>query len=193
MTPGEGLWRRWTVAALLLSFLGVCAWGADQTSVETKRKAVFIGKLLRFVEWPGVEAGEQRPKFQFCVAGDSFMSFAISEEVHGTTVRGRAIEVRTVWRDMDVTGCEALYLAESAKGMSVKWLQKVKGTRVLTLGEERGFLEAGGMVQITCRNDLVQFKVNLQSVRSGGLKIDARLLELAKGVTQGGKAAGEVR
>jgi len=181
------------VVALSLLFVSVWAGGADQTSAVTKRKAVFIGKLLRFVEWPGVEAGAQKAKFQFCVVGDSFLSFAISEEVHGTTVQGREIEVRTVRRETDVVGCEAMYFADSAKGISVKWLPKLKGTKVMTLGEGKGFLEAGGMVQITCRNDLVQFEVNLDSVQSAGLKIDARLLELAKGVTKAGKAAREVR
>ena len=91
--------------------------------------------------------------------------------------------MRSARTEADLRGCDVVYFAG---GASERWLEKLQGTTVLTLGEDRGFLEAGALVEITCRNDAVQFEVNLDEVRSAGLKIDVRLLELAKSVTRAG-------
>ena len=175
--------RRWGVAALVGQLLlGAARVGGEQSAdVEMRQKATFVGRLLKFVEWPeGGKAGGVR--FVFCVAGNSFLSFAMSQELRGTLIEGRGIGVRSIKKEGDLAGCDAAYFTEAARASNWKWLEKLKGTKALTVGEGGGFLSAGGMVEIACQNQMVQFEVNLDAVRSAGLKIDARLLELAKEV-----------
>lgn len=184
----------WGWLAAILLPTGACVAGGGNgeqvTSAERKRKASFVGKMLRFVEWPEGPNEPRRARLKFCVAGDGFLSFALSEELHATTIRGRAIEVRWVKEEAELNGCDAVYFAGPGKRTDAKWLQDLKGT-VLTLGEGKDFLEEGGMVQITSENEKLQFAVNLDEVRRARLKIDARLLELAKGVSKAGKPAGD--
>lgn len=167
-------------------------YGQQGPSLEVARKAVFIGRMLQFVRWPDDPAAAQGRQFRFCVAGNNnFLSFALARELRGNEVQGREIGVRQVKNDADLRGCDAMYFKGKATGRNGKWLEKLKGTRVLTVGEDDGFLDAGGMVRITGQNDAVQFEVNLDGVRTAGLKIDARLLELARGVKQGGRQASD--
>ena len=171
-------------------------------TAEMKAKVVFVGKLLKFVEWPvsegkkggergGARGGEKGgglegggSPLQFCVEGDRYLSFALARELYGTKAQGRSIDVHSLLAEPDLRSCDAVYFAGALKGASGSRLAKLQGAKVLTLGEEKGFLDAGGMVEISCKGDTVQFEVNLDAVRSGGLKIDARLLEMAKSVTR---------
>lgn len=166
------------------------SYGEQGPSVEAARKAVFIGRMLKFVRWPDDAGAAQGRQFEFCVAGsNNFLSFALARELRGDKVQGREIGVRQVKNDADLQGCDAMYFAGKATGRNGKWLEKLKGSKVLTVGEDDGLLDAGGMVRITGQDDVVQFEVNLDGVRTAGLKIDARLLELARGVKQGGRGA----
>lgn len=124
-------------------------------------------------------------------AGDPFLSFALSQELHGTKIQGHDVEVRSVQKEADLRGCEAMYFAGSRKAANEKWLQKLKGTSALTFGEEKSFLDDGAMVRILCQSDEVQFEVNLECIRNAGLKINARLLALAKGVTKTGRPSSD--
>ena len=178
---------RAVVLALQIFCCGIPGKGESSASMEMKRKAGFVAKMLHFVDWPAEGSEARQTAFRFCVAGDGFLSFAFSEELRGTNLRGREVEVRTVQKDGGLDGCEAIYFAGSGKAANEKWLQKLKGGSVLTFGEEKGFLEEGGMVRITYANGNVQFEVNLDCVRSAGLKINSRLLALAKGVTKTGR------
>jgi hypothetical protein len=63
-----------------------------------------------------------------------------------------------------------------------KILEGLKGKSVLTIGESEDFLEAGGMVELSFENDRLQLEVNLVAARNANLKVDARLLAMAKRV-----------
>jgi hypothetical protein len=53
---------------------------------------------------------------------------------------------------------------------------------MLTVGDDPGFLEAGGILEFTATGNTMQFAVNLPAAKRAGLKIDARLLSLARRV-----------
>jgi len=116
---------------------------------------------------------------EFCVVGDSFLTFAMAESVRGATIRERKVELRSVSRGEQLKGCEAVYFSGQIRGPLSKWLAKVDPAPVLTFGETDEFLKSGGLVQLVCENDRMRFQVNLNAVRESHLHIDARLLELA--------------
>ena len=71
-----------------------------------------------------------------------------------------------------------------------KILDLLKGTNILTVGETPGFLEAGGMVLLSYQDDNLQLDVNLSAARAAQLKLDSRLLSLAKRVIKDKEQAG---
>jgi hypothetical protein len=61
---------------------------------------------------------------------------------------------------------------------------------VLTVGDDEGFLEAGGILELIRTGNTLQFAVNLPAAKNAGLKFDARLLSLAQRVLTEKEAAG---
>ena len=56
------------------------------------------------------------------------------------------------------------------------------GKPVLVVGETPGFAERGGTANFVADNDRVSIEINVDSVRRARLRVDARLLSLAKRV-----------
>ena len=105
-------------------------------------------------------------------------------------VSGRKIELRWVHKEQELDGCEVIFFSRSEEKRYGKILQGLKGKSVLTIGESEGFLEAGGMVELSFEKDRLQMEVNLAAARNANLKVDARLLAMAKQVVTEHSAPG---
>ena len=121
---------------------------------------------------------------EFCVEDDGLLGFALAQELSNTTVEGRRVEVRWVHTEKELKGCHVLFVGGSEEKQIAKTLERVKGANVLTLGEARGFLEAGGVAQLTYEDSFIRLGVNLAAAQNAGLKVDARLLGLARRVVK---------
>ena len=145
-------------------------------------KAAYLRKIPSFVEWPPSAADARKTAFQMCTLGDYPFGTRLAQEIGGVTVSGRRIELRWVHKEQELDGCEVIFFSRSEEKRCGKILQGLKGKSVLTVGETKGFLEAGGMVELSFENDRLQMEVNLVAVRSANLQVDARLLAMAKRV-----------
>lgn len=178
-------------------FLSVCvifAWapgGRGQSqSQEASKKAVFLARMLGFMDWPEKgESGENRV-FSFCVFGDHLLGFALSQELRATTINRERVEVRWVKRGQELKGCQAVFIGASGGENLGKLLEAARGEGILTIGDEAGFLDAGGAVELSNEADGVKFQVDLGATRNARVRMNARLLSLAKRVVRSGEAAG---
>lgn len=150
--------------------------------LEYEMKATYLGKIPGFVEWPASEANGRKADFQFCAMGDYLFGTKLASEVQIATVGGRKIELRWTRKEHELEGCELIFFSRSETARYVKLLEAFKGKSVLTIGESKGFLEAGGIMEFSFENDRLQMNVNLVAARKANLKLDARLLALAKRV-----------
>ena len=169
--------------------LMVCAaWAAPSNvfsqaaSQEHQMKAMYLRKIPSFVEWPPSPANTTKTPFQLCTVGDYPFGTRLAQEVGGVTVGGRKIELRWAHKEQELGSCEMVFFSRSEAKRYEKILDGLKEKSVLTVGETEGFLEAGGMVELSFENDRLQMEVNLVAVRKASLKVDARLLALAKRV-----------
>ena len=151
-------------------------------SQEYQLKAVYLRKIPSFVEWPPSAAKSSKAAFQLCTVGDYPFGVGLALEVRGVSVGGRRIELRWVHNEQELDGCEMVFFSRSEAKHCGKILDGLKGKSVLTVGETEGFLEAGGMVELSFANDRLQMEVNLVAARSANLRVDARLLAMAKRV-----------
>lgn len=151
-------------------------------SQEYQLKAMYLRKIPSFVEWPPSAANTSKAAFQMCTLGDYPFGSRLAQEVGGVSVSGRMIELRWVHKEQELNGCEVIFFSRSEAKRYEKILDGLKEKSVLTVGETEGFLEAGGMVEFRFENNRLQMEVNLVAVRKASLKVDARLLALAKRV-----------
>jgi hypothetical protein len=179
-------------AVLLLALLGgliPCRLDAQANSGADRAEAMYLKKMLSFVQWPS-SPGVPDEAFRVCVAGGYRNSFVFAEEMRGTKVEGRRIEVRSIRKEESLKNCQVLFIGSPEPKLRAKLLESVKGAQILTVGDDAGFLEAGGILELSYAGNTNQFTVNLRAARNAGLKIDARLLALAQRVLTEKEATG---
>jgi hypothetical protein len=155
---------------------------SQAVSQEYQMKARYLRRIPSFVEWPPSAANTSKAAFQMCTVGDYPFGTRLAWEVGSVTVGGRKIELRWVRKEPELDGCEMVFFSRSEAKHYEKILEGLKGKSVLTIGESEDFLEAGGMVKLSFENDRLQMEVNLVAARNANLKVDARLLAMAKRV-----------
>jgi YfiR/HmsC-like len=80
--------------------------------------------------------------------------------------------------------CQSIGKKELARN-----LEALQGQSVLTVGEDGGFTQFGGIINFVKEDNRVRFEVNVSAAERAGLKISSRLLALArivKSLPQGG-------
>jgi YfiR/HmsC-like len=177
------------IAAVLLHFcLGYGyaerAYG-QSASDEYRMKAIYLRKLPTFVEWPLQNKGKQGSgpaTIHVCVAGNYSFGVFLGQEAVKASESGQKMDVRHLDKSAEWKGCQVLFVSRSEEKHYGKILEALKGGNVLTVGETAEFLESGGIVELCFENGRMQFEVNLAAARTAQLKIDARLLAMAKRV-----------
>jgi hypothetical protein len=168
-------------AALIVMCLAVAwfpAWGA---AAEHSVKAAYVVNILRFAERQGT--APQGALFVLAVyaAGPVEPSLLTLE---GSTVRGRKLHIRIVRDETELRGCDALFLGR-AEGRGARMLTAAGAFGLLTIGIEREFILAGGMVDLAVESHRIVVEVNPNAVAGSGWTLSSQLLELARLVRTG--------
>jgi hypothetical protein len=149
---------------------------------EYRAKAVFLSKFPSFVEWPAEAFPAGQTSFLVCVYGDASFGMTLAERARGETVQGRRIEVKSMRKEGELRACQILFVSRSEAKHYKQVLDAVQGMSVLTVGETPDFLDAGGTISLMLKEDLLQFEVNLKRANEAHLKLNSRMLSLARRV-----------
>lgn len=168
--------RRLALAAVVAATtLGVAAADA-RASLEYPVKAAFLFQFARFVEWPAAaEAGA----LEIGVVGPDPFGEALERAIAGKAVGGRPLIIRRFATAEDVRSCAILFVSEQEGPQLSRILSRLGSAAVLTVGEGREFVRAGGMVGFFVEDNRVRFEVNLKATDAGGLRVSSRLLGVA--------------
>jgi hypothetical protein len=162
----------------------VCSAGTmaqAQTVEEHEAKAAFLFKLVNFVQWPSDATGDLVVGFVGADStGDSLQRLA-----YGKPVNGRKIVVRRIAADGDLKACQVIFLGVSEAKNTAAVLERLRGAKVLTVGEMNGFGQHGGVVNLMLNDGRIRFEVNPHAAERAHLQISSRLLSLATIVADG--------
>lgn len=142
---------------------------------EVRVKAAVVLQLSRFVEWPRETAAASQ--FTICVAGKDLWIEPLENVTRGQTVGGKPVVVRRITRPEDVPGCLVAILGPQAKPALRSALGR---TPILTIGDEQGFITAGGMIGLEVENGRVAFAVSPKNARRLGIRFSSKLIRLAR-------------
>jgi hypothetical protein len=180
-TPGPA--RRapaWLVVLALLLCASCDSWAQQATpkwANEYQLKAVFVYKLISFVDWP---AGTIGSRVIVGFAGEGPMAAALAAVVHGRRLGTVPIEVRQVHSQTEMRACNVLIVAFPDHSRTREALLHVRNTSVLTIGDGESFARMGGVIALVPSENTFQIGVNSRAAERGRLKISAKLLALAK-------------
>jgi len=173
--------RRMSFGVVLLALWCIVALSAPLTAQrpsEYQVKAAFLFNFPNFVEWPREILADTTTTLTIGVLGkdpfgDAFTPFLDKR------VKGRKTVVHRSTRLQELPFCHVLFICESERKFLPQILEHVEGRGVLTIGESEGFAQNGVVINFVLQGNKVRFQINVDSAARAGLKLSAKLLELA--------------
>jgi YfiR/HmsC-like len=183
---GGGLTRRaWVslvLGALLSLLVPATGQGAESAALEYKVKAGYLFNFAKFIEWPAsalpaadspfiiavLDAGEAVPVLEPLFAG---------KNVNGHPVQVKAVSAASLPKDAHIL------LVTRAAGKTPEEIREALGDGpTLLVGETEQFAERGGTIAFVREEESVRLTLCLEHAASAGLKVSAKLSNVAKPV-----------
>jgi len=145
---------------------------------EAKLKAIFLVNVLGYAEWPG------RPKpatYGVCVAASEELSSEVRSYVQLKGLDAR-IQLRSLDGARNLDGCDVVFVENDTVRGETYLLKEAREKRVLSIGAGDRFIGKGGIIRIYLKDKKLAFDISATAADASRIKIDARLLSLAKKV-----------
>jgi len=171
-------------------WLFVCAWlwlagGGRAMAQETPKvpdyqvKAVYLYNFTKFINWPASGFTSADAPIVIGILGDDPFGKTLDDLVRGEIVHGHPLVIKRLTAGDDLQSCQVLFIGHSENGRVPALLQKLKGSPTLTVSDDNGFVDQGGMVSFVLVQEKVKLEINATAAEDAGLQISAKLLKLA--------------
>ena len=169
---------RW-LAGGLLALTACLAVGTVSAQVvsEDAVKAGFVYNFVKFTQWAGEREGDSRP-LDICTPGTLPLDGQMAL-LQGRMVGSRKIALRSHVAPADWRACQVLYLPDGETGRVEAHLRGLASAPVLTISDQAGFVQSGGMIGLRVEDNRVRFDVNLVAAQRAGLTLSSQMLKLA--------------
>jgi hypothetical protein len=165
--------------AVLLSLFS-CHPSHGQAISEYQVKAAYLYNFAKFVEWPTETFKANTDPIRLCILNDRALETQLDQIVKGRNIAGHPIVVAPVKSGEQSRGCQVLFINSAQNSQTPQIVDVLKGSSVLTVGESKGFIEEGGIINFVLQGDQVRFQINHKAAIQAGLHMSSRLLSLAK-------------
>ncbi|MBL8258271.1 MAG: YfiR family protein [Candidatus Competibacteraceae bacterium] len=175
--------------AVALALLGLAAGlaNAGDAFSENEIKAVFLYNFANFVIWPKDSKHDAAKEFHYCVLDEAIMP-VLQKVLKGETVRGQPLSVRPEINDANLADCHVLYLSKDRFDGPDGWklVRAALSAQVLTVSDLENFEVKGGMIALVRQDRRIRPRINIDAVEKAGLRVSAKLLNLATVVRDDG-------
>ena len=144
---------------------------------EYQVKAAFLYNFMKFVEWPADGLSNPGTLILGILGKDPFGDAL--DEVRGKTAKGRRVVVLHLHQVEEAKDCDLLFVCASEKVRLPQILKVVQNSRILTVADQEGFCQAGGMINLIFVKNRVGFEANVGAASRARLRISSQLLKLA--------------
>ena len=151
----------------------------DDTDAKT-RLGLFVN-FAKFAEWPDSKGPSARGEWVFCFPASDDPILSLAKRLDGQLLYDQPITVRVLAPETSIVGCHVLYVPDALAEESVMRVKSLsEAHHVLTVSARNGFTQRGGMIGVVVDGDRYRFDVDYGAVVAAGLKLDPRLLNLAR-------------
>ncbi|NWH05022.1 YfiR family protein [Desulfobacter latus] len=158
----------------------------SQNLEEYRVKAAFIYNFTKLIQWPQTAFDSDGEDFKLVVFGDEYLKESF-QSIDGKISTGRRISIQYSYSDpkadnykKTLAKSHIIFISRHIRLAQVLEVLSSIGNRpVLTIGEDKNFSRAGGIIQFFTKNDQLHFEVNMKEAEAHQLKFSSRLLKLA--------------
>ncbi|MDQ8204603.1 YfiR family protein [Pelagicoccus sp. SDUM812003] len=139
-------------------------------------KANYISGFLQYVNWTADQAADG---IVIGVVGSKEIERRLAAGAIKQPGRSDVVQIVTIDPGDDLSAIDVLYVA---KGHKSSWSRLMKTCRehdILTIGEEEGFLSAGGCIEFVTRRNTIRFMIHIENAREHGVDFRSKLLDVA--------------
>jgi hypothetical protein len=151
---------------------------AESLFNEYQVKAAYLYNFAKFVEWPEGSFHDSLSPIKICVLGVDPFGKSLDDLRH-KSVGNRKLDIARLQQSDQAKACHVLFVSEAEKENMSAILRAVQKKSILTVGETKGFIRAGGIINLIRTGDKVNFEINRDAADRSGLKISSQLLKLA--------------
>jgi hypothetical protein len=165
--------KLWGLFLLITASLACVLAPARAATREYEIKAGFIYNFFRFIEWP--TPGQS---WTVGILGSDPFEGGL-RDFEARPVAGKTITIKKVTGSADAKGCDVVYVGPSESTRLNSLLNSLKGSPVLTISDLPQFADKGGAIGLTTESNRVRFIVNIDTLKQGKMRANARFLQLA--------------
>jgi hypothetical protein len=173
---------RAVISALLsVGLLVMLAIAPARAQSEDTLKSQFILNFARFTTWPSAAFASPSAPLVVGFVGTPDLADVFDKLATGKNINGRELKAKKFDSAAAVDdSCHVIVAAPGPQGKAVA--AKIKGKHVLLVGQDSGFLDAGGIINLIVEGGKISFEINLAPARAASLELDQKLKNLAKSV-----------
>lgn len=189
------------VLALVLFMAAITpkAWAASTTSSEYQIKAAFLYNFIKFVDWPEEKLHDGNEPIIIGIIGKNPFGNAF-EPLKNKSAKGEIVIIKHFkgleelekskekpeqHEQLDaIRESHLLFICRSEKKKFTEIINMVEGYSVLTIADDEGFLESGGIINFVMEENKVRFEISAAAAKRAKLKIRSQLLRLAKRIVK---------
>jgi hypothetical protein len=156
---------------------------AGDGGLEAKVKSAYILYFTKFIEWPAADSGSGRT-LKICLLGEDPIAERL-RELSTREAKGQTLQVELHRQKTEaLSSCHILFISRSEQDQLDAILQRFQGRNILTVSDIPHFTRHGGVIGFVTEDGKVQIEINLAAAREAGLKVSAKLMEVARAVQQ---------
>ena len=185
LTPAKaagmpGPWRvLWILGVVSLLFSGARA--QSPAAGEYQVKAAYLYNFAKSAVWSGQSLPDRSSALVIGVVGgdDEFVDI-LKKMVTGKSIGIHPVEAKRVSTDDELKSCQLVFLRSSAgRKRTQAAVSALASASVLLVGEDEGFLQEGGMINLFLKNGTVRFEVDRSSLERANIHLSTELLAFA--------------
>lgn len=175
------VWR-WPLLLLLCFTLFSPSLNASEAPTDPViMRAVWLERFTRYIDWPGgSRVADANTPFTLCVWGDDNFAKTVHDLYQQQTIKDKTVLVSQRTDIAQLQDCDLLYLSSVKTADLRALLDKVRGQPTLLVSAQAGNAELGVHINMYEEQGYQRFEINIDDVKSSGLVIRSRLLQVAR-------------
>lgn len=148
-----------------------------ESSVSTTKKTNFLINASQFIHWPETNIHHLLSKhFELCILdmSDSGEELAYLD---GKVIGQQELLIKRITDMENMEACRLVYIRGNRRPFMDAVLKKLADRGILSVGDSKLFVQAGGMMGLVYENKKVTCYVNRRISERVGFRFSARLLE----------------
>lgn len=170
----------WAVNSSLVAGIPA-AWAEEEMPADFQVKAAFLINFPKYVDWPASAYAETNSPITVAIFGDDNVADAVQDMIGSDRIiGGHPLVLKRIAKEEEINSdCQILFIAASERQRIPSILEKIRGEKILAVGESDDFLEQGGIINLARQGRKIRLQVNLTAAGNAQLKISSRLLVAA--------------